>query len=83
MRQTFLTLVLQFEEALTRKQKIFFPVGGLTKADRAFLQSIYISAPPYQSTVDLSSFTDEKIQGYAIVLKIVAGKRSFTLCLKC
>ena len=62
---------------------MLFPFGGLTRGDRAFLQSIYISAPPYQSTVDLSSLTDEKIQGYAIVLKIIAGKRSFTLCLKC
>ena len=48
----------------------------LTKEDCDFLQGIFCQVPPGQrNTVDLSSLkTTEKIQGYAIVLKLIDGK---------
>ena len=48
----------------------------LTQEDCDFLQSIYCRVLPDQrNTVDLSFLkTVEKIQGYAIVLKIIDGK---------
>ena len=48
----------------------------LTKEDCDFLQSIFCKVSPGQrNTVDLSSLkTTEKIQGYAIVLKLIDGK---------
>lgn len=61
-----------FQEALTKDQKKLTLNEPLTDADREFLQRIFVPAPPHQTTVDLSRFDDEKIQGYAIVLKFVA-----------
>ena len=47
----------------------------LTDEDRNFLQSIYVPAlPGNQSLVDMSAFDAEKIQGYAIVFKLIDGK---------
>ena len=54
-----------------------FHAGYLTGADRDFLQSIYISAPPGEALVDFDTYDDEKVQGYAIVLKIIAGEHFF------
>jgi len=59
---------------LSKDQKKLTLNDPLTDADREFLQSIFVPAPPHQTTVDLSRFDDEKIQGYALVLKFVAGK---------
>lgn len=49
----------------------------LTDEDRDFLQSIYCQVLPGKIyTVDLSSLkTVEKIQGYAILLKLIDGKK--------
>ena len=55
----------------------------LTGEDRHFLQSIFCKAPPGKNicTVDLSSLkTTEKIQGYAIVLKLIDGKKLNAVC---
>lgn len=57
-----------FEEALITDKKKLSLVEPLTVEDRKFLQSIF--SPVFdQSTVDLSKFDTEKIQGYAIVFK--------------
>ncbi|XP_020614212.1 uncharacterized protein LOC110052423 isoform X1 [Orbicella faveolata] len=60
-----------FEEALITDKKKLSLVEPLTNEDRKFLQSIFIPVLD-RSTVDLSSFDTEKIQGYAIVLKQIA-----------
>ena len=54
----------------------------LTKEDRDFLQSIFCRVFPGQNhTVDLSALkTAEKIQGYAIVLKLIDGKDLTFFC---
>lgn len=57
-----------FEEALITDKKKLSLVEPLTNEDRKFLQSIF-SPVLDQSTVNLSKFDTEKIQGYAIVLK--------------
>ena len=50
--------------------------------DCDFLQNIYCPVPPgNQFLVDLSSFDTEKIQGYAIVLKLIDGKKLNAPCL--
>ena len=67
----------QFEEALITDRKKLSLVEPLTNEDRKFLQSIF-SPVLDRSTVDLSKFDTEKIQGYAIVLKQIDGK-SFVL----
>ena len=46
----------------------------LTDADRDFLQTIFVPALPSEDIVDLSSFPDEKLQGYAIAFKFISGK---------
>lgn len=48
----------------------------LTKEDCDFLQTIYCRVLPGQkNTVDLKGLkTTDKIQGYAIVLKLIDGK---------
>ncbi|KAJ7376493.1 hypothetical protein OS493_034229 [Desmophyllum pertusum] len=62
-----------FKEALTGEKKLSIPDDEpLTPEDLDFLQSIYCPAPPdNQSTVDLSSFDTDKIQGYAILLQLI------------
>ena len=67
----------QFEEALIKDKKKLSLVEPLTNEDRKFLQSIFTPVLD-RSTVDLSKFDTEKIQGYAIVLKQIDGK-SFVL----
>jgi len=57
---------------MTEKKKLFVD-EPLASEDRKFLQSIFIPVLD-QSTVDLSRFNTEKIQGYAIVLKQIDGK---------
>ena len=69
----------QFEEALITDKKKLSLVEPLTNEDRKFLQSIFIPVLD-RSTVDLSSFDTEKIQGYAIVLKQIAGKILPSFC---
>jgi len=61
-----------FQEALSKDQKELILNGPLSDADREFLQSICVPALPDQTRVDLSDFQDEKIEGYAIVLKYIA-----------
>ena len=72
----FLIFFPQFKGALETAQKTF-PSDTITGVDRDFLQSIFISAPPDEESVDFSQFSDEKVQGYAFVLKIMAGENSF------
>lgn len=54
----------------------------LTPEDCDFLQSIYCQVlPGNKSVVDLSSLkTADKIQGYAIVLKLIDGKKLNVIC---
>lgn len=74
----FSRTTLQFEEALTtEKMKLSLPDDQpLTKEDCDFLQSICCQVLPGQNkTVNLSGLlTLDKIQGYAIVLKLIEGK---------
>jgi len=71
------TIIWQFEEALTtEKMTLSLPDNKpLTDEDCDFLQSIYCQVLPGKIyTVDLSSLkTVEKIQGYAILLKLIDG----------
>ena len=69
----------QFEEALITDKKKLSLVEPLTDEDRKFLQSIF-SPVLDQSTVDLSKFDMDKIQGYAIVLKQIDGKILSSFC---
>ena len=46
----------------------------LDEADCSFLRSLYLTAFPKDRTVDLHGFEVEKIQGYAIVFKLLAGE---------
>ena len=69
----------QFEEALITDKKKLSLVEPLTNEDRKFLQSIF-SPVLDQSTVNLSKFDTEKIQGYAIVLKQIDGEILPSFC---
>ena len=44
----------------------------LNDDDCTFLRSIFLSAIPNQRTVDMFDF--EKIQGYAVIFKLLAGE---------
>ena len=44
----------------------------LNDDDCTFLRSIFLSAIPNQRTVDM--FDMEKIQGYAVIFKLLAGE---------
>ena len=44
----------------------------LNDDDCTFLRSIFLSAIPNQRTVDM--FEMEKIQGYAVIFKLLAGE---------
>lgn len=62
-----------FEEALLKKQKRLLLDEPLTAADCQFLRSIFVPAFDNRVTVNLpKAFDEEKIQGYAIVLKIIS-----------
>ena len=76
--ESFLT-TKQFEEALITDRKKLSLVQPLTDEDRKFLQSIFIPVQD-QTTVNLSDFDTEKIQGYAIVLKQIDGKILPSFC---
>lgn len=77
---------LQLEKALTenqtkidktRQDKISISISvdePLDEADCSFLRSIYVTAYPKNRTVDLHGIEMEKIQGYAIVFKLLAGE---------
>ena len=45
----------------------------LDEADCSFLRSVYVTAYPKDRTVNLEGMK-EKIQGYAIVFKLLAGE---------
>jgi len=66
---------LQFVEALTTGKKSLSLDEPLTDEDCQFLRSIFVPAIKDRSTLSLpKNFDEEKIQGYAIVLKIISGK---------
>ena len=77
---------LQLEKALTEYQtkidkrtqdKLSISISvdePLDEADCSFLRSIYVTAYPKNQTVDLKGIEMEKIQGYAIVFKLLAGE---------
>ena len=68
-------LLLQFVEALTTGKKSLSLDEPLTDEDCQFLRSIFVPAIKDRSTLSLpKNFDEEKIQGYAIVLKIISGK---------
>ena len=71
----FYLLQLQFVDALTTGQKRLCLDEPLTDEDCQFLRSIFVPAIKNQSILSLpKNFDEEKIQGYAIVLKFIAGK---------
>ena len=77
---------LQLEKALTEnptkidktkqgKMSISISVDEpLDEADCSFLRGIYVTAYPKNRKVDLEGIEIEKIQGYAIVFKLLAGE---------
>ena len=77
---------LQLEKALTenqtkidktRQDKISITISvdePLDEADCSFLRSIYVTAYPKNRKVVLHHIEMEKIQGYAIVFKLLAGE---------
>ena len=66
---------MQFVEALTTGKKSLSLDEPLTDEDCQFLRSIFVPAIKNRSTFSLpKNFDEEKIQGYAIVLKIISGK---------
>ena len=68
-------LLLQFVEALTTDKKSLSLDEPLTEEDCQFLRSIFVPAFKNRSILSLPiNFDEEKIQGYAIVLKIISGK---------
>ena len=78
---TFLYLIaLQFEEALststtTEGERVLTLDKPVNDADCEFLRTIYVPATKNHSTLRFpQSFDEEKLQGYAIVLKIISGK---------
>ena len=42
--------------------------------DCTFLRSIFLTATPDQLTVDMTKFEVAKIQGYAVIFKLLAGE---------
>ena len=76
----FLYLIaLQFEEALstttTEGERVLTLNKPLNDADCEFLRTIFVPATKNHSTLSFPKFfDDEKLQGYAIVLKIISGK---------
>ena len=47
----------------------------ITDVDREFLRTIFVPATKNSSTLTFPNFfNDEKLQGYAIVLKVLSGK---------
>ena len=76
----FLYLIaLQFEEALstttTEGERVLTLNKPLNDADCEFLRTIFVPATKNHSTLSFPKFFDEeKLQGYAIVLKIISGK---------
>ena len=76
----FLYLIaLQFEEALstttTEGERVLTLDKPLNDADCEFLRTIFVPATKNHSTFSFPKFFDEeKLQGYAIVLKIISGK---------
>jgi len=70
---------LQFEEALsttpTEGKRVLTLDRPLNDADCEFLRTIFVPAKKNDSTFSFPKFFDEeKLQGYAIVLKIISGK---------
>ncbi|CAH3117146.1 unnamed protein product [Porites lobata] len=61
------------EKALTEKETKISVEEPLDEADCSFLLSVYVKAYPKDRTVDLRGIEVEKIQGYAIVFKLLAG----------
>ena len=46
----------------------------LNNDDCTFLRSIFLTATPDQLTVDMTKFEVEKIQGYTVIFKLLAGE---------
>ena len=46
----------------------------LNDEDCTFLHKIFLRAIPDQLTVDMTKFGVEKIQGYAVIFKLLAGE---------
>ena len=72
-------LALQFEEALstttTEGERVLTLEKPLNDADCEFLRTIFVPATKNHSTLSFPKFFDEeKLQGYAIVLKIISVK---------
>ena len=72
---------MQFEEALSTTptdpegKRVLTLDKPLNDADCEFLRTIFVPATKNHSTFSFPKFFDEeKLQGYAIVLKIISGK---------
>ncbi|CAH3016473.1 unnamed protein product [Porites evermanni] len=61
------------EKALTERETKISVDEPLDEADCSFLRSVYVTAYPKDRTVYLHGIEIEKIQGYAIVFKLLAG----------
>ena len=56
------------------KLNTLFLEEPLNNDDCTFLRSIFLSATPNQRTVDITNYGIEKIQGYAVIFRILAGE---------
>ena len=59
---------------MTEKETKISVEEPLDEADCSFLLSVYVTAYPKDRTVNLHGIEVEKIQGYAIVFKLLAGE---------
>ena len=59
---------------MTEKETKISVEEPLDEADCSFLRSVYVTAYPKDRKVDLGGIEVEKIQGYAIVFKLLAGE---------
>ena len=77
----FSLITFQFVEALSlstrlaAEKRVLSLDKPITDVDREFLRTIFVPATKNSSTLTFPKFfNDEKLQGYAMVLKIISGK---------
>ena len=75
----FTLFTFQFVDALATRpaaeNRVLSLDKPVTDVDREFLRTIFVPATKNSSTLTFPKFfNDEKLQGYAVVLKIISGK---------
>ena len=75
----FTLFTFQFVDALSTRpaaeNRVLSLDKPVTDVDREFLRTIFVPATKNSSTLTFPKFfNDEKLQGYAVALKIISGK---------